>query len=188
MRHIPSGIFSGIFLLLLAALAGAMLAWLTFPQAPPEVRYSRVVVPESVLVHQEPDTVVRLVERIRYRTVAAEVQATARGAAELEVREFCARPAPIAVETGSPVGPPVPAKLLIRSMAFDGAELRAWGPRSDGDLWSGSYQVRAPWRAAVMGDSLLVQGDRSAGLRRWAERAVWAGVGAGLGYAASELR
>lgn len=171
---------------------GLLVMWGLRPD--PEVRYRNVEVPVEVLVKSEPDTIIRWQERIITREVEAEQVATAPAAALPDVSGFCGAagwlaPGTVADSLPTPAVPPYSSdpRLLIRSFAFRDGELQAWGPRSDGDLWSGRYRVSAPFEARVSGDSLFVTTDRWAGLKEWGGRALWAGAGAVAGYVVTQF-
>lgn len=158
----------------------------------PEVRYRDVQVPVEVLVAQEPDTVVQFRERIVFRRVEAEQVATAPAAAIPDVFAFCSSAGwhqaqrELALQPGADtliVQPAPPTQLLLRSFVYDRGALTLIGPRSNGDLWRGDYQVGSRFQGRVMGDSVLVQSHRFGWVRTWGERALWAGAGAALGYA-----
>lgn len=182
---IPLAIGLALGLLLMRFLAG---------DPEPQVRYRTVVVPESVIVAQEPDTVVRFVERIRYREVEPEQVATAPKAALPDVAAFCSAAGWVeasagvdSVPPGQPVGPPVPPMLLLRSFAYDDGALTLWGPRSDGELWRGDYQVGRKFRGTVQGDGVFIQADRLDRWKQLGERALWVGAGAAIGYAVGQF-
>lgn len=185
-RVIPRGIIPAA----LGFLLGVLLVWHLAPREVTVDRYRTVEVPVEVLVQGEPDTVTQWRDRIVTRTVQAEVQATAPETALPDINAFCGAagwraPGDTIHSRGNTPAPD--PRLLIRSFVYRDGELQAWGPRSDGDLWSGTYRVRAPFEATVSGDSLFVQGSRWAGWRTWGERALWIGAGALAGYAAGQF-
>lgn len=186
----------------LCALAGAVIAvvlWRMLAPAPaPDIRYRTAFVPKEVLVAGEPDTVVKFVERIVWRTAPPEQVAVAPDAALPDVAAFCGaagwvqQPAePSAgldsVPPGQTMGPPLPRVLLLRSFDYQDGELTLWGPRSDGDLWRGDYRVGRRFRGTVAGDSVFIQADRYGHWKTFGERALWMAGGAALGYAVSQF-
>lgn len=155
----------------------------------PPVRYRDVVVTDTLILRGEPDTIVRFVERIVYRTVQAEQQAVAPRAALPDVASFCSAAGwslQVAdTSSSSPDSLPhtAPASvLLLRSFSYDDGDLTLIGPRSNGDLWRGDYRVGRRFQGRVMGDSVFVQTDRWSGARTWIERALWVGGGVAAGY------
>jgi hypothetical protein len=177
-------------------------------------RFAEVQAPVADVVRGEPDAQVKLPERVLRPATRPVQVATAPKAARVDVARFCGaagwvvppRPAAAAKPTADGSGPSLPAvlvamhedtsaaeppatedagpQLLLRSLAYGRGELQAWGPRSDGDLWNGRYRVSGGFTARVDGDSLIVQRDRFAEVKKWGERLLWAGIGAGAGYVA----
>ncbi len=180
------------------AIAGAAVLRSLLGSPAPEIRYRTAFLPESVLVQGEPDTVVRLVERIEYRQAPPERVAVAPQAARPDVATFCGAagwtPQPIepaagvdSAPPGQPTGPPIPRALLLRSFDYDDGDLTLWGPRSDGALWRGDYRVGSRFRGTVSGDSVFVQVDRFGHWRQFGERALMVGAGAALGYVVAQF-
>lgn len=140
---------------LLCAVAGALALW-TF-QPTPEPEYRDVIVTRDVIVKGEPDTVVKIVERVKWRTVVREVRAVAPLAATETVVRFVEAATAAADTTRADS---VPVMALIRSGTYNGRTLTLWQAQSDGDLARESFNVRAPFRFTMQGDAAFVQGNR----------------------------
>lgn len=189
-----------ILLFLVAVLLGGVLGRCTAPDY--DVRYPDVVVPETVLVSGEPDTMASLRERVSSPVVQPEQTAVAPRAAQPDVASFCSaagwtvtRDTVLIPENsggianapegaGSPVMPLTqPTMLLIRSGVKKGDYLTLIGPRSDGDLFRGDYKVGGgDFQFRVAGGEAFVQRDRWHGVKTWAERIGIALVAGTTGY------
>lgn len=136
------------------------------------------------------DTIVQWQERIVYRTVQPTVVAVADSGGVPDVLAFCAesveraaRDARADTDPASGRQPAPPPSLLLRSARVDAGwffasdELVLTGPRSDGSLWQGTFEVRDGWQAHVRGGEVLVQSPRGGLARELLEAAVWAGAG-----------
>lgn len=179
---------------IIGALGGAFMAAVLVVRAgigDPEPRYRDVVVHDTVLIRQEPDTVVRWRDRIVHVYPEAEQVATAPDAAQPDVVGFCTAagwnppgaPALTAdTAADAPLRHPIPVarlppRLLIRSGTYDDGSLALFGVLSTGDLQRRDYDVRAPFSFRAVGDSVIVEGSRWDGV--WAVMKAAALVGGG---------
>lgn len=128
--------------------------WANFGPSPEQV-FQRVIVPDTVLVQMEPDTVVKFVEKIKLITVKPGLVALAPDGAQATVNKFCT----IAVDTVHIPGEPIPA--LVRSGTYSGSQLRLWEVSANGDLTMEQFKARSPFKFTMRDDgSALVQSSR----------------------------
>ena len=167
--------------LLLPAL-GALAYYVLFSPTEPTV-YRDVIVSVHEIEANEPDTVVRWRERIRWRTPEPEVAAHAPGGATGDVAAFCAPDTVLRIDTlpgrTDTIWVQPDPRLLIRSFSLDEAwffrsdRLTVTGPMSTGDLWQMNYRTRGDVSARAHADSLIVRTDRWWWLKDAAEAGVW---------------
>lgn len=158
------------------ALVGALLWYALAPGAELVDDPRPVFVERTHIVEQEPDTVVRFIDRIVYVTAPMVRHEIALGGAALEVAEFC-RPSvtrSVSGDSTQSVSPPAP-QLLIRSVVFrepglfrplERARAQFTGVTSHGDLELQEYLVRGSFEArAGPGTDITVRYGRVALLR-----------------------
>ena len=154
---------------LVLPLLGALGYYVMFSPTEP-VTYRDVVVSVRQIEANEPDTVVKWRDRIRWLTPEPEVAAHAPGGAESDVAAFCAPDTILRVDTlpgrvDTIWAAPDP-RLLIRSFSLDEAwffrsdRLTVTGPMNTGDLWQLSYPTRGDVSVRAHADSLIVRTDR----------------------------
>lgn len=140
-----------------------------------EVRYERVEVPVEVLLEREPDTVVSIVERVKYVNVPPVQIAVAPTAAQDAVETFC-RPITVSQTVTDTVY--VEPTLLLRSVSVDQAmwtgtnQVFLTGLLSDGGLMGADYKLRGSWSARVNADSIIVLQSRASWFRGALEFAI----------------
>jgi len=174
------------FLYLLLPLAGALAYYVLFSPTEPTI-YRDVVVTVRQIEANEPDTVVRWRDRIRWRTPEPEVAAHAPGGAVTDVAAFCAPDTVLRVDTlpgrVDTVRVQPDPRLLIRSFSLDEGwffrsdRLTVTGPMNTGDLWQMTYRTRGDVSARAHADSLIVRSDRWWWVKDGTEAAAWTGFG-----------
>lgn len=124
----------------LILLLGLIVGWQVKPVPPPT--YRNVIVPDTVILAQAPETVLSVVERIRWRV--AEPTVIARGTDSVPARldAYC-RPNVVTdsgnVVTSPPVLPPSSGK-------YDGTTLSLFSVTSDSRLYAQETRVKAPFQ------------------------------------------
>lgn len=172
----------------------AVLVWMLKPA--PDPVYTEVEVPVHVIEQVEVvDTVVKWQERIVYIEVEPEQVAVADSGAVSDVEAFCAQAVEAERERaraiasaeemeGAELARPDPM-LLLRSFRHEKGwwlqkdKIIATGPRSDGSLWQGTFDVRDGFQGHVRGPEMLVQSPRGGLIRDLIEIAVPAALGYG---------
>jgi hypothetical protein len=164
----------------LILLAGLAIGWQVKPVPPPT--YRDVVVHDSVIVQQAPDTVLRFVDRIKWKVLEPTVVARGDQVDTLRLQAYCA---PIIPNSISDSGNAKPAPVLPPSSGkYDGKTLKLFSVTSDSRLFAQETQVTAPFEWVNRGGVYEVRTERAGfKLPRLIPRFLLpfaAGVGAGI--------
>ena len=172
---------------------GALVYYVMFAPTEPVV-FRDVIVSVHEIEANEPDTVVKWRERIRWLTPEPEVAAHAPGGAETDVAAFCAPDTILRVDTlpgrVDTIWVAPDPRLLIRSFSLDEAwffrsdRLTVTGPMNTGDLWQKSYSTRGDVSARAHENALIVRSDRW----WWLKDALECSACASVGYATCRVR
>lgn len=150
----------------LILLVGLAVGWQVRPVPPPT--YRDVVVRDTVILRQAPDTVLRVVDRIRWRVAEPTVVARGDSAAPERLDAYC-RPDTVpnrgtivpnvgTSDSSSHVSAPV---LPPSSGKYDGRTLALFSVTSDGKLFAQETPVAAPFQWVARGGTYEVREERS---------------------------
>jgi hypothetical protein len=135
----------------LCLLAGMAIGWQVHPTPPPT--YRDVIVHDTVIEKQAPETVLSVIERIKWRVVEPTVIARGDTPDPERLRPYCQ---PVVAEsvTTAPVLPPSSGK-------YDGKTLKLFSVTSDGKLFAQETQTGTPLEWVNRGDMYEVRTTRS---------------------------
>lgn len=134
----------------LIVLALAVAAWLQFPRTK-HVETVRLVTTVDTVLHNVPTPVLKLVDRITYRTVPPETVLVSRQHTDTLIRVFCAA----AQDTVAKA-----TRLFLTAGRYDGTTLGLWGATTDERAYHSTYGARPPFEWAVSGDSVALHQRR----------------------------
>ena len=162
----------------LAFAAGVLVMVLMTPE--PKVHYQEVIVPDTVILEREPDTVRTFVDRIQYRVVEpTQVAITQGGAATGALESFCRPVTVVDKQTDTLV---IEKQVLLRSVTFDDGwfwrrgDLLLTGITNTGELTAIDAKTRADFSAVAAGESVLIRESRWSWLQPVAEISAVAGL------------
>ena len=150
----------------LILLAGLAIGWQARPVPPPT--YRDVVVRDTVILRQAPDTVLRVVDRIRWRVAEPTVIARGDSAVPTRLDAYC-RPDTVFQRSPDTVfqrseethsTPPAPV-LPPSSGKYNGHTLALYSITSDGKLFAQETNVAAPFQWVARGGTYEVREERS---------------------------
>lgn len=144
----------------LAALGAAWLAWTLKPTPAPT--YRDVVVHDSVILKEAPDTVLRFVDRIKWRVMEPTVIARGDSAVPERLAAYCG-PDTVSDSVSPPMSDPV---LPPSSGKYDGSRLALFSVTSDGRLFAQETPAKAPFEWVNRGGVYEVREQR-APFRLW---------------------
>lgn len=136
----------------LVLLAGLALGWQAKPT--PKPTYRNVIVQDTVILHQAPDTVLKFVDRIKWKTLEPTVIAHGTTVDTLRLAAYCAPVVTDSVTTPAPVLPP-------SSGRYDGKTLKLFSVTSDSKLFAQETAVTPPFEWVNRGEQYDVRTTRS---------------------------
>ena len=139
----------------LVAIGAAWLAWTLKPTPAPT--YRDVVVHDSVILKEAPDTVLRLVDRIKWRVAEPTVIARGDSAVPARLAAYCG-PDTVSGSVSPPMSDPV---LPPSSGKYDGTQLSLFSVTSDGRLFAQETPAKPPFEWVNRGGQYEVREQRA---------------------------
>lgn len=140
----------------LILLAGLAIGWQAKPTPLPT--YRDVIVSDTVLLASAPDTVLSIVERIKWKTLEPTVIAHGNTTDLSRLDLYCG---PSKLQASDSTVPPASAVLPPTSGRFTGSVLSLYATDSDGRLYNQEVAVTAPFQWVAHGGVYDVRTTRS---------------------------
>lgn len=137
----------------LILLAGLAIGWQVKPM--PNPTYRNVVVHDTVIQQAAPDTVLRFIDRIKWRVAEPEVIARGETADLSRLDNYCAERV-VAVDSA-----PSPVVLPPTSGRYSKGHLELFATTSDGRLFNQTTKVNAPFEWVARGGVYEVREERA---------------------------